>query len=418
MSQNSSGDKLMQLRKKYGVKQYQLAGENISRSYIGMVEQNRRKITRNKAEEITKNFNILLKGKDIEIKLEDFYVEAEEEMSSRAEQIVKKIKEKDYGECFLNELRELEGEIIQNTIQNKATIYFEIGEKLFTESDFVTAAFYFEKSLEYFLTNKQVKEMFEIAKKLSACYLQIRRYSELSMLYYRLKPFMMKFKSENKKEILLNFARGFKELGEYKESIKLLDEINSEGKTFANQLAAFELLAENYYCLNRLSEAEFYYEKIANKSTGVEHVKALLNLLELKKNQNIPRRELKKVYLKIRKILNNPDVTIAENELYGAAKLAEYIDEKEDAISYLKRGLEISSNSEISEKIINFKINLYSDIGEKSIQHIETHFIDMLTKEYSTKLVASLSRFYLQNDMHEENQKFIDKVYLKLNNLD
>lgn len=63
----SSGDKIKLIRKKYGLRQDDIVGEEVTRNLISQIEHNKAKLTKSTAEIIIKNLKEIAKKNNLEM---------------------------------------------------------------------------------------------------------------------------------------------------------------------------------------------------------------------------------------------------------------------------------------------------------------------------------------------------------------
>lgn len=82
----SPGDILKKIRKELGFKQHEIAGDDITRNLISLIENNRASLNRGNAEVLVKNINNLckMKGIDLELEFKDLFIPGIYDAKSKA----------------------------------------------------------------------------------------------------------------------------------------------------------------------------------------------------------------------------------------------------------------------------------------------------------------------------------------------
>ena len=82
----SPGDILKKIRKELGFKQHEIAGDDITRNLISLIENNRASLNRGNAEILVRNINNLcrMKGIDLELEFKDLFISGIYDAKSKA----------------------------------------------------------------------------------------------------------------------------------------------------------------------------------------------------------------------------------------------------------------------------------------------------------------------------------------------
>ncbi|WP_084756824.1 helix-turn-helix transcriptional regulator [Clostridium sp. DMHC 10] len=148
----SKGDKIKLLRKKYKLRQEDIAGNDITRNLISEIETNKANLTRSTAEAILKNLQKLGTKNHFEIEeTVDYLLEDETIQASRVlDDYVGKLKTfmvyRD-GD-FTATLKEVEEFLVKWSITDKKIIIYELaGDYFGTQNEIDKSIIYYEKAL-------------------------------------------------------------------------------------------------------------------------------------------------------------------------------------------------------------------------------------------------------------------------------
>ncbi|MCF6465727.1 helix-turn-helix domain-containing protein [Clostridium sp. Cult2] len=166
------GQNLKKIRKDLNLRQYELAGDQITRNLISLIENDRTPIYYNVANIISKNINKIIhgKGNDIYIQPEDILNPERYEARKQANVYIEKLNhhliEKDY-EFELEELNEIETFLNKwNFIDKKVKAYELLGDIYYNAKDSNKEYYYYLKALEVSYEYPYMKERYKIILKL------------------------------------------------------------------------------------------------------------------------------------------------------------------------------------------------------------------------------------------------------------
>lgn len=180
----TQGDKLKIIRKKYGIKQDELSGNDITRNLISEIETNKASITKSTAEIVIKNLKQIASRKKIEITENiEYLLETELEQANRIlEAYINELKNlficKDGS--FVKELKETEKFLIKWDIKDKKIDTYELaGDYFCAQNDYYRSVIYYEKVIAILGRLNGNEKVLTILRKLSLAYFYINKYNEV-----------------------------------------------------------------------------------------------------------------------------------------------------------------------------------------------------------------------------------------------
>ncbi|MCF6462636.1 helix-turn-helix domain-containing protein [Clostridium sp. Cult1] len=166
------GQNLKRIRKDFDLRQYELAGEQITRNLISLIENDRTPIYHNVATIISKNINKIIydKGMDIYIQPEDILnperYDARKQANIYIEKLTTRLKDQNY-EFELEELNNVETFLNKwNFIDKKVKVYELLGDIYYNAKDSNKEYYYYLKALEVSYEYPYKRERYKIILKL------------------------------------------------------------------------------------------------------------------------------------------------------------------------------------------------------------------------------------------------------------
>lgn len=180
----SIGQNLKIIRKDLNLRQQDIAGNEVTRNLISLIENDKTPIYHNVANIISNNINRILDKKNVEIYIEPDDILNPERYLSRTkanyyiEELENKLKLKDYNiqDKLLNEIESFLNE--WNFIDKKIKIYHLLGDIYHYAGNFEKEYHYLLKALEVSYEIPNMKNRFRIALKLIANYIMLKKYRE------------------------------------------------------------------------------------------------------------------------------------------------------------------------------------------------------------------------------------------------
>ncbi|MFL0252100.1 XRE family transcriptional regulator [Clostridium neuense] len=224
----SPGDKIKLLRRKYKLKQEEISGGKITRNLISEIETNKASLTRNTAEIIFDNLNILSKKYKFDITetvdylMEDELYQANKILNSYINELKSVFPYKDRS--FSKKLKIVESFLIKWDIKDKKIQIYELAGDYFSSiNDYYKGALYYEKAFN--LMDKLIctEELLGLLKKLSKVYAYTNKHNEsIECAEFALDHFP-NMPNYYKALFLYNSSISFKKLKQYNKAIKNLE---------------------------------------------------------------------------------------------------------------------------------------------------------------------------------------------------
>lgn len=224
----SPGDKIKLLRRKYKLKQEEISGGKITRNLISEIETNKASLTRNTAEIIFNNLNILSKKYKFDITetvdylMEDELYQANKILNSYINELKSVFPYKDRS--FSKKLKIVESFLIKWDIKDKKIQIYELAGDYFSSiNDYYKGALYYEKAFN--LMDKLIctEELLGLLKKLSKVYAYTNKHNEsIECAEFALDHFP-NMPNYYKALFLYNSSISFKKLKQYNKAIKNLE---------------------------------------------------------------------------------------------------------------------------------------------------------------------------------------------------
>lgn len=262
----SPGEKLKKLRKKYGFKQYELTGGEVSRNFISMVENGKANLTMRTAEVIARKANLILQDRNV-----DEVITAYELLESLEEQ-VEKIAD-DYFEMFdQNNINYKDIEkamkfvFTQELTDNVFLLNVKIGDYYYEKKEFSTAILFYMSFFYYIPKSKLGKQALEatIIKTLKLLYL-LGEFSKIIAVYNALIKNHNILSPKSKRFMSGLLIKTFIIIGEYQAAINYIE------KKLANRI----LIQDASFKINLVIKKAFCEYKLKNYNNALEIFKSV-----------------------------------------------------------------------------------------------------------------------------------------------
>lgn len=414
----SVGQNLKRIRNDLNLKQYEIAGNDITRNLISLIENDKTPIYYNVANIISNNINKILhqRGLNIYIQAEDILNPERYNSRNKANEYIEILKkhlaEKDY-ELTVDELNEIENFLNKwNFIDKKVEIYQLLGEIYYNAKDPNREYYYYIKALEISYEHPNMKDRYKIITRLVYNCILTKKYHEairlcefalstqenlsdrqkgifhynLALSYYYLKDY---FKALDH----IIYAKFYIPLDSYEDmkKILLLEGIcNSEIKNYEKSLKIYDRLV-----------------KIIEKDKNIEDICIIyLNMLQIYVDIND-----KSKAVKYHDILQNHLNNIKEDShylpemLFNLSDYYLYINDNESCENNLCKALWLAKkhkNTVVFTKILSKLLDLYAknDQHEKIIFLIEQYEdeVDSLILNGNNKILLKIIYSLLEYD--------------------
>lgn len=227
------GQRLREIRRKLGVRQEDLAGKNLSKNYISMFENDKRRISIINATYLSQNINEIAKEKGLDFRVaSNYFIKSEIDIvKDKCLEWLEQCKKSEvndnyrvysniYGAIFLAEKYEL--------LDILADSYFLKGCYLYNNKLYSCAIIHFSQSLFYYTKNGEIEREGNCYLNMAKVYYKMEYY-DLAISYFNLAGATKKI---DKEEISYYKALSFYKLKEYRLAKSTIDNILlRDGKT-------------------------------------------------------------------------------------------------------------------------------------------------------------------------------------------
>nr|WP_307774431.1 hypothetical protein [uncultured Cetobacterium sp.] len=405
----SPGEKLLKYRKKYELTQEELVQGKVSKVYLGMVEKNKKKLSKKTGLIIYLNLEYLLKEKGftLDLSYEEFIKESKDQILQYIDDIKferKSLDEKyiwNINEHLMNFSYKEKIEIIKKLIE----IYTKFGEKDELRKIYLKF-FQLEKNIKG--KEKELVDFFKLST-------GKKEYKDIFIIFSKYFDEIYNIKLGNNSESMIYYYVNSvyhleKEIVEIEKINKLIFKLKS--KELRSKIL---ILIGKIYLKNKSYEsAEKIYEDLLKKS-GDNKDKTNIILELLKFFREIDAKEkTRNYYLKLKKLdkkNEHIDKQIKFELLYELGKTAQYLKNKKEAKDYYIEALIIGKGIDVSlENVMNIILQLFT-IFEKndyySLLSIEKEYLRILENYKDYRPVIKLIEYYYKNHPSKLGEKFI-----------
>ncbi|MGH4123759.1 MAG: helix-turn-helix domain-containing protein [Clostridium sp.] len=396
------GEKIKNLRKILGIRQEELTSIGVSRNFISMVENNKRKLSLKTAELLIEIF----KSKSKEIGL-DLDIDEKHLLKSPQEEAIEYCNEKINDTLLINEIDYLFDVCSRYNLSDiLSTLYVKKGNMLYSIGKFSEAFTYYYDALIFYNSINSIEDKAFIYNKLGRCRLQMLEYFE--SLSFFTKAYNLSIIGNYKlvkKNSLYNMSLVYKKINKIDdalEHIKKYIDICDYDIDFFDIIDAKILEANCYSSKNQYNKSIQIYKEILNKKDQLKNT-MLGNIYN----------NLALAYL---------EVNDCENSLFYFDKSQELRKVRDK--SKLHRTLIDKSNVFIRIEKINEATNLLTKGFDMSVAYKDLEYtmlsFNMLEKIY-IDLCNNKRLIYLYEEMLEilssrENIQSVLLIYTKISN--
>jgi len=383
------GQNLKKIRKDLNLKQQDIAGEDVTRNLISLMENNKTPIYHNVANIISKNINAILakRGEDIYIQAEDILNPERYESRRIANKYVEKLKkhleEKNY-ELKIEELNEIENFLNRwGFIDKKVKIYELLGDIFYNARDLNREYYYYIKALEVSYEYPNMKERYKLILKLVYNCIITRKYHEA----IRLCDFAITTQED--------LTEKYKGIFHY------------------NSALSYYYLGDFYKALDHIIYAKFYI--------AFDDYREMRRILML---EGVCNSEIKnfdgalRVFNKLLAIINENDIEEMCMSYTNILRIFVDKNEKEKVIEYHNKILEylpkIDEHSDYFVQLLLSIAKTYKYLG--NLNSYEEYLVRTLTlsceiKEENsfTHSMSLLLDFYMENEDYEKIENLLNK---------
>lgn len=388
----SQGEKIKTLRDQINIKQEDLAGGDITRNLISILENNKANLTPATAKVIATNFNNLCIQMGIDLQVtEEYLLEGEVEQAKKiADEYISFVK--NISTETISDLRDRLNEInlflkMYDCEEKRAELYMGIGLKFKSCSKYITAIDYFLKAYESTKDRKlTVKSLFYMG----VCKIYASKHVEAIDNFSLILD--LDDGSAFKYHALFNIALCYKKLGRFEEALEVTEKLEVDYKEFIDNSKNSLRVS-----INMLKGACLCELKAFNKA--IEIYKELLKLEEINEEKVIVLSALTDVYRTTRDKVNLEKI---------CSKILVKIDSKEfnekyEADIYLCLAKSMSFVNLNKEQIISLLYNALesyksgkSDMCFEEVQELFSYLLELFIEQKDIERIGEL-----RNDLLE-----------------
>ena len=375
------GQNIRRIRKDFNLRQYEIAGEDVTRNLISLIENDKTPIYHNVANIISVNINRILyeRGLDIYIQPEDLLnperYDARKEANKYIEKLTKRLEEKNY-EFQIEELNHIESFLNKwNFIDKKIKIYELLGDIFYNAKDSNREYYYYLKALEISYEHPFMKDRYKIILKLVYNCILTEKFDEAIRLCNFALSTQDNIPDKYKGVFYYNLALGYYNKHEYD---RCLEELTK---------AKYYIEEENYRVFNSILMLEgICHSNIKNFDSALSSFTKLLDVI---KANNAPE-DICLAYINIIQI--HIDTNNREKVLEFKDKVVDYIEK-------------VDKNSFYLPKILNSIANVFHYLGEYEVA--EKYLLEALLSSLDHKDTSLFPEIFWQLlKLYEETNSF------------
>lgn len=288
------GDKLKELRKKYGIKQHEISKNDISRNMISMIETNRANLIESTAKILIHNIKEICEKKSMEfdISLEYLLESAESQAEKIAKEFISLIDanpEKILGKDFQINLAEVTSILDKYGLKtHKSILYEKLGDFYKDQYNYHRAYSYYLTAFENYSNLFNNLNLINLIIGITYCCRKLNKHKESLEFNSLAKIYMPDLPMEESYKISYNNIISYKSLAEYETAI---NEIFNIEKSFneildSNVIRKINVLILKANCYTELklySKALEVHEQtlILTKDNIEMHLLILVNILDI-----------------------------------------------------------------------------------------------------------------------------------------
>ncbi|KHD35391.1 hypothetical protein NL50_13860 [Clostridium acetobutylicum] len=423
----SSGDKIKLIRKKYGLRQDDIVGEEVTRNLISQIEHNKAKLTKSTAEIIIKNLKEIAKKNNLEMDVTADYLLEDElaQANSILENYVDELKNLIVyqGGSFYITLKNAEEFLIQWDIKEKKVEIYELaGDYFYIQNDLAKSVLYYEKAFDILDKTSYTKNLLSILRKLSLMYLNSLKYDRsLETCNFALNHFK-NMPQEYISIFMYNSALCYYYMGYYEKALDVIDKLEVLIKDDSSKLV--DVLNNKACCfdsLRKFNEAADIYLNILEILNTNNNLKSHQDLLILANTIDIyikldSRDDVIKYFNLLLEKLPSADqnclyLSTVYFYLYTAFK---YLNNLQSAEEYLLKSLNFAKNHKQyspQERALCCLVDFYTELGDfEKLEELKDEAIVLSNSQQKacTSVFYKLLKFFNINNKTETIDKILN----------
>lgn len=406
----SPEEKLLRLRKKYKITQGDLAGEDITRVFLGMIEIGKRSLTEKTAKLLCKNFHKIFDIRGIEDR-----ISLTKLMKSKEEQAIE----------FLHEMLKSEINISNENLWIIEEALYELKPK--ERSEFCEKLYVRFKNRERYTLAREyllksfhgVRKIKDLKCKLQDMFLICENIGDFQGAIYTYRKFSSwlpkeKLNSESEK-LKYSYAKALIEVKEYDEAMEIINYLYKKTKDEDTLYVARNLLAKVYKEQNKIEEAIREYTSLAKGKKIKEKALAYCEVINI--GLEIDDKDLiKKYYEKCKTIVSELTESSLETFeiFYTLAKGGKILGKiKETKACYMETlviGRVLKNLEKERIAIIEELFEVLDKSDFYSVQSIELEYLELLktTCDYQGALkILDYYRNFLPDELSKKFELFL-----------
>ncbi|ADO83687.1 helix-turn-helix domain-containing protein [Ilyobacter polytropus] len=409
-------EKLIALRKKYKINQKDLAGDQISRSHLAMIETGKNKFNENTAKILVENFNKIFKERNIpeKVKLEELMESKKEQIEKLKIDFLKKLEKEDTIEPVISDIESYASEY---DIQTKITLYEKIGNIFFEKENFHRAASFYLRILNDLIIIRDSKTLGKVSLSLIRIYLQTENFQAAVDLENLIKSEIISFLLPEKSIILFNFGCIFDSLKDYNRALEYFCQVEEyisdsdqyfDVKNFQaissadlgkydNSISIYRSLMLKYKDINRkiiINNNLLYISRLENNSDKIKFYlrkcKKLIELVDLDKFSNYT----------------------FEQIIFEIGETSLLLNKRKDAITYFLKLCDEKTKRNLNKKFssVRYLLTLFTKKDLETVKKIEKFYFTLLKREKRLEIAFDFIDFYMKNGLQKEVYNILNSI--------
>lgn len=410
----SPGEKILKYRKQYHITQGELTDGKISKTYLGMVENGKKTLSKKTGMLLFKNLQEILKSRDIELNIS--YEELMESSENQARDYLENILKENF---FKQSKWMIEEAILKLSLLDQKEFLLKLSDFYLKNNMPNDARISYAK---FFQRTSEVKNYGDEFLKFLELSAESEKYDIVILIFEKYEDELKQLKWTKKLEkIYYYYIYSLWQLEEEVESSEKISLVLKKIKNKKIRNATLKLLGEINFKNKKYNEAIETYNLVLKKAINIdEKISIYYNFIELYEElKNID--ELRNVYLKLKRIQERyfEENTHKKFKLfYILGKLANLLHKKNECKSYFVEAMVIGKGVEVPldqvMEMICSLFNMFKKSDYYSLLSIEKEYFNILEyyKDYSPaiKLIEYYHKYYPEK--LEEKINFINNYFI------